>query len=167
MSKVVIRDATAADAGTIVWMIRALAEYESLLEQVGIEEADVLRDGFGPHPCFECLLAEIASDPVGFALYLADYSTFAGRAGIFVEDLFVAEAARGRGIGRRLLARIAALAQERGASSLNLNVLDWNPARAFYQRLGFEDSTRWQPCHLSGGALDRLAAEDGRTTAAG
>jgi GNAT superfamily N-acetyltransferase len=161
MTDATIRPATAADAATIVRLIRALAEYERLSDEIRVTEADILRDGFGPRPCFECLLAEIAGDPVGFALYLADYSTFAGRAGIFVEDLFVAEAARGRGIGRRLLARLAALAQERGASSLNLNVLDWNPARAFYHRLGFEESTRWQPCHLSGAALERLAAEAG------
>lgn len=125
MSDATIRPATAADAATIVRMIRPLAEYEHLSGEVRVTEADIRRDGFGPRPCFECLLAEIAGEPVGFALYLADYSTFAGRAGIFVEDLFVTEAARGRGIGRRQLARLAALAQERGASGLNLNVLDW------------------------------------------
>ena len=161
LADVSIRHATAADAATIVRMIRALAEYEKLLDQVRIEEADVLRDGFGPRPCFECLLAESHGEAVGFALYLSDYSTFAGRAGIFVEDLFVTEAARGRGVGRMLLARLARVARERGATSLNLVVLDWNPARAFYRRLGFAETRGWLPYALSGAALDRLAAEDG------
>jgi GNAT superfamily N-acetyltransferase len=160
MAEVTIRHAVAADAATIVRMIRALAEYEKLLDRVSIEEADVLRDGFGPRPCFECLLAEVDGEAVGFALYLGDYSTFAGRAGIIVEDLFVIEAARGRGIGRRLLARLARASRERGGTTLSLNVLDWNPARAFYDRLGFAETRGWLPYGLSGAALDRLAAED-------
>jgi GNAT superfamily N-acetyltransferase len=160
MAEVTIRAATAADAGTIVRMIRALAEYERLLDRVRIEEADVLRDGFGPRPCFECLLAESAGDTVGFALYMTDYSTFEGRRGIFVEDLFVTEAARGRGVGRLLLARLAALARERGGASLSLVVLDWNPARAFYDRLGFAEASGWLPYRMTGAALEHLAAED-------
>jgi GNAT superfamily N-acetyltransferase len=160
MADVTIRAATAADAGTIVRMIRALAEYERLLDRVRIEEADVLRDGFGPRPCFECLLAERAGDTVGFALYMTDYSTFDGRPGIFVEDLFVTEAARGQGVGRMLLARLAALARERGWASLSLVVLDWNPARAFYRRLGFAEASGWLPYRMTGAALEGLAAED-------
>jgi len=160
MAEVSIRQAVAADAATIVRMIRALAEYEQLLDQVRIQEADVLRDGFGPRPRFECLLAEIAGEAVGFALYLDDYSTFEGRAGIFVEDLFVTDAARGRGVGRMLLARLASIARERGATSLHLIVLDWNPARVFYDRLGFTETRGWLPYGLSGAALDRLAADD-------
>jgi GNAT superfamily N-acetyltransferase len=159
MAEVTIREATAADAGTIVRMIRALAEYERLLDRVRIEEADVLRDGFGPRPCFECLLAESAGVTVGFALYMTDYSTFEGRPGIFVEDLFVTEGARGQGIGRLLLARLAALARERGWASLSLVVLDWNPARAFYHRLGFAEASGWLPYRMTGAALERLAAE--------
>ena len=160
MAEVTIRHATPADAGTIVRLIRALAAYEKLLDQVRIEEADVLRDGFGPRPCFECLLAEIAGEAAGFALYLNDYSTFQGRSGIFVEDLFVCEAARGRGVGRRLLARLAAIARECGCGSLNLIVLDWNPAREFYHRLGFVEARGWLPYTMTGAALDRLAAQD-------
>jgi GNAT superfamily N-acetyltransferase len=160
MAEVVIREACAADAGTIVRMIRALAEYEGLLGEVRIEAADVLRDGFGPQPRFECLLAEIDGTAVGFALYLHDYSTFSGRAGLYLEDLFVDEAARGRGVGRKLLARLAALAQARGCTSLSLMVLDWNPARAFYRRLGFAEAGGWLPYRMSGAALDDLAAED-------
>jgi GNAT superfamily N-acetyltransferase len=160
MAEVTIRHATAADAATIVRLIRALAEYEKLLDHVRIEEADVLRDGFGPRPRFECLLAEIAGEAVGFALYLDDYSTFEGRAGIFVEDFFVTEAARRRGVGRMLLARLARIARERGGTSLHLIVLDWNPARVFYDRLGFTETRGWLPYGLSGAALDRLAADD-------
>jgi GNAT superfamily N-acetyltransferase len=159
MGVVTIRHAVAADAATIVGMIRALAEYEKLLDHVRIEVADVLRDGFGPRPRFECLLAEIAGEALGFALYLDDYSTFEGRAGVFVEDLFVTEAARGRGVGRVLLARLARIARERGGS-LHLIVHDWNPARAYYHRLGFTETEGWLPYGLSGAALDRLAAED-------
>jgi GNAT superfamily N-acetyltransferase len=160
MAGVTIRDATGADAGTIVQMIRALAEYEHLLDRVRIEEADVLRDGFGPRPCFACLLAERDGEAVGFALYMTEYSTFDGRSGIFVEDLFVTEAARGQGVGRMLLARLAALARERGGGSLSLMALDWNPARAFYHRLGFAEAKGWLPYRMSGAALERLAAED-------
>ena len=160
MAEVTIRVASAADAATIVRMIRALAAYENLLDQVRIEEADVLRDGFGPRRCFECLLAEIAGETVGFALYLDEYSTFEGRSGMYVEDLFVTEAARGRGIGRMLLARLAAIARERGGTTLSLIVLHWNPAREFYHRLGFAEAKGWLPYRMTGAALERLAAED-------
>jgi GNAT superfamily N-acetyltransferase len=160
MAEVTIRHARAADAATIVRMIRALADYEQLLDQVRIEEADVLRDGFGPRPCFGCLLAEVEGEAVGFALYMTDYSTFAGRAGIFVEDLFVTEAARGQGVGRMLLARLATIAREQGGASLSLMVLDWNPARAFYHRLGFAEARTWLPYRMTGAALEQLAAED-------
>ena len=91
---------------------------------------------------------------------MTDYSTFEGRPGIFVEDLFVTEAARGQGVGRLLLARLAALARERGCASLSLVVLDWNPARAFYDRLGFAEASGWLPYRMTGAALERLAAED-------
>jgi GNAT superfamily N-acetyltransferase len=155
-----IRAATVADAGTIVRLIRALAEFEKLADEVRITEADVLRDGFGERPCFECLLAEVDGEAVGFALFFANYSTFEGRPGIFVEDLYVAETARGLGIGRQLLARLARLAVERGCPRLDLSVLHWNPARGFYDRLGFLHMTDWLAYRLSGAGLTRLATED-------
>jgi GNAT superfamily N-acetyltransferase len=155
-----IRAATVADAGTIVRLIRALAEFEKLADEVRITEADVLRDGFGERPCFECLLAEVHGEAVGFALFFANYSTFEGRPGIFVEDLYVAETARGLGIGRQLLARLARLAVERGCPRLDLSVLHWNPARGFYDRLGFLHMTDWLAYRLSGAGLTRLATED-------
>ena len=160
MPPISIRNAGAADAATIVRLIRELAVYENLLEQVRISEADVLRDGFGARPCFECLLAEVGGEAVGFAIHRPNYSTFEGRPGLYVEDLFVAEQARRLGVGRLLMARLAVLAHERGCSHMNLAVLHWNPAREFYDRLGFAHLEDWLPYQLSGHALARLAAED-------
>ena len=157
---VTIRSAEASDAATIVRLVRELADFEGLLDQVRLTEADVLRDGFGERPRFECLLAEVDGAPVGFALYFEDYSTFEGRPGIFVEDLYVAEAARGLGIGQQLLARLAQVAIERDYRRLDLMVLHWNPARGFYERLGFRHSADWLPYRVTGEALARLAGED-------
>jgi GNAT superfamily N-acetyltransferase len=154
-----IRSAETSDAATIVRLVRELAEYEGLLDQVRLTEADVLRDGFGDRPRFECLLAEVDGAAVGLALYLEDYSSFEARPGIFVEDLYVSERARGLGLGRQLLARLAQIALERGCWRLDLVVLDWNPARGFYDRLGFRHSAGWLPYRLSGDALARLAED--------
>jgi GNAT superfamily N-acetyltransferase len=157
---VAIRPATAADARIIVDLIRELAIYEKEpLTSVKVTEADILRDGFGPTPRFECLLVEIAGRPAGFALYFHNYSTWEGRAGIYVEDVFVSEWARGRNIGRRLLAAITAVAESRGCTRVDLSVLHWNPARAFYERLGFVETEEWRRYRLQGEALTRLAAE--------
>ena len=156
----VIRPATPADAGTIVDLIRELAIYEKEpLTSVKATEADILRDGFGPARRFECLLVEASGRPAGFALYFHNYSTWEGRAGIYVEDIFVSEWARGRNIGRRLLAAIAALAKARGCTRVDLSVLHWNPARAFYERLGFVEMDEWKRYRLHGEALRRLGAE--------
>jgi GNAT superfamily N-acetyltransferase len=161
MAAVTIREAVPADAGTIVLLIRALAAYENMADLVRITDADVLRDGFGDRRCFEALLAELDGQAVGLALYRPSYSTFDGRPGLYVEDLFVAESARGLGIGRMLMARLAAIARERGGSRMTLAVLHWNPARDFYRRLGFIQVEDWLSYQLSGDALVRLAAEDG------
>jgi GNAT superfamily N-acetyltransferase len=160
MPPVSIRNAEPADAATIVRLIRELAVFENLLEEVRITEADVLRDGFGARPCFECLLADVGDEAVGFAIHRPHYSTFEGRPGLFVEDLFVAEQARRLGVGRLLMARLAAIAHERGCSHMNLAVLHWNPAREFYERIGFSHLKEWLPYGISGPALARLAAED-------
>jgi GNAT superfamily N-acetyltransferase len=154
-----IRPATAGDAATIVRLVRELAEYEKLADHVWITEADVLRDGFGEPPRFECLLAEIDGEAVAFALFFHNYSTFEGRPGIYLEDLHVTEAARGLGIGRRLMGRLAALALERGCRRLELWALHWNPARDFYERLGFRHMQDWLPYRIDGDALRRLAEE--------
>ncbi len=158
-SSVTIRFATAADAATIVRLIRALADYEHLIEHVRISEADVLRDGFGARPRFECLLAEAEGATLGFALFYHTYSTFAGRPEVWVEDIFVGEAARGRGIGRKLMARLAAIALERDCAHLALSVLHWNPARDFYQQLGLEHVQDWLSYRIDRDGLQRLAAD--------
>src|SRR5262245_8768381 len=157
---VVIRPATPADAGTIVQLIRELAVYEKEpLANVRISEADVLRDGFGAERRFECLLAEVDGRAAGFALFFHDYSTWEGRAGLYVEDLYVSERARGTGVGRRPLASVAALARARGCPRLDLSVLHWNPARRFYERLGFVEMVDWRRYRLTGDALAGLATE--------
>ncbi len=161
MREITIRAATAADALTIVQLIRALADYEKLSHEVRISEADVLRDGFGERPCFECLLALEGDQAVGFALFYPTYSTFEGRPELWVEDFFVVEAVRGQGVGRRLMARLAAQALERGCPHLALSVLHWNPAREFYGRLGFAHTQDWLPYVLEGDGLRKLAAADG------
>jgi GNAT superfamily N-acetyltransferase len=158
MSDVTIRFATAADAATIVSLIRALANYENLSGEVRISETDVLRDGFGERPCFECLLAESDGPALGFALFYHTYSTFAGRPELWVEDIFVAEAARGRGIGRKLMARLAALALERDCAHLALSVLHWNPAQDFYRRLGLKHVQDWLSYRVDREGIARLAA---------
>ena len=160
MAAVTIREAVPADAGTIVRLIRELAVYENLAGLVRITDADVLRDGFGERRCFECLLAEVHGEAVGMAIHRRSYSTFDGRPGVYVEDLFVAESARGLGIGRMLMARLAAIARERGCSRMSLAVLHWNPARDFYRRLGFDQVDDWLSYQLAGTALLRLATED-------
>ncbi|MHA1600775.1 MAG: GNAT family N-acetyltransferase [Alphaproteobacteria bacterium] len=156
----VIRMAEAVDAGTILRLIRDLAAFENLLDAVQATEADIRRDGFGPDRKFECLLAEVDGEAVGFALFFVSYSTFEGRAGLYLEDLYVAESARGLGLGRAIIARLARLAGERGYPRLDLAVLHWNPARAFYERLEFQQSTDWLPYRLTGNALRILAQED-------
>jgi ribosomal protein S18 acetylase RimI-like enzyme len=161
----VVRPATPADAPTIVQLIRELADYEKEpLTSVKATEADILRDGFGPQRRFESLLVEVGGRPAGFALFFHNYSTWEGRAGIYVEDIFVSEWARGRNIGRRILAEIAAIAEARGCRRVDLSVLHWNPARAFYERIGLVEMSDWRPYRLRGDALAALAAE-GRTAA--
>lgn len=156
----VIRAATREDAGTIVRLIRELAEFEGLLDEARTTEEDILRDGFGETPRFECLIAETGGAAVGFALYFHNYSTFEGRAGIYLEDLYVTPDARKLGVGRALMARVARLTIERECCRFDFWVLHWNPARDFYQRLGFEHMSDWLPYRMSGAGLKRLADED-------
>ena len=157
---IVVRPATPADAPIIVQLIRELAAYEKEPpSNVKVAEVDILRDGFGPQQRFESLLVDVGGRPAGFALFFHNYSTWEGRAGIYVEDVFVSEWARGRNIGRRLLAEIAAIAEARGCRRVDLSVLQWNPARAFYERIGLVEMSEWRPYRLKGAALAALAAE--------
>ena len=153
-----IRPATPADVKQILTFIRALAEYEREPDAVIANEEDLLRDGFGEKPYFECLMSEWDGQPAGFALYFYDYSTWLGRPGIYLEDVYVDPPFRGRGIGKALLQRLAAIALERGCARLKWQVLDWNtPAIEFYQALGGEFMDEWRSVRLSGEALRRLA----------
>jgi GNAT superfamily N-acetyltransferase len=152
-----IREATAADVGILLGLVKELAAYEKQPDAVKASEADLLRDGFGPERRFEARIAFLDGKPAGFALFFADYSTWEGRPGLFLEDLFVAERARRHGVGRALLTDLAKIVAARGWGRLNLNVLTWNPARAFYHALGFEHMSEWAPYRIDGDALRRLA----------
>lgn len=159
MAPVVVRFASAADMGMILTLVRELARYERQPDAVTASEEDLRRHGFGPDRRFEALLAFIDTRPAGFALFFPNFSTWLGRPGLFLEDIYVAEWARKHGVGRRLMARLAAIALERGWGRLDLNVLHWNPAREFYARIGIEPRQDWIPYRVTGAALERLAVE--------
>lgn len=159
MRTAAVRPATPADAETILGFIKGLAAFEREPDAVKTTPANLLRDGFGAHPQFEVLIAELDGEPAGFALFFPTYSTWEGRPGLHLEDLFVAEHARGQGLGRKLMATLAALAVARGYARLELSVLQWNPAREFYHHLGMGHLQEWLPYRLSGKALRALAAE--------
>ena len=153
-----VRPATKADAGLIMGFIRDLAEYERLSHAVAASQADIERDLFGPQPRVFCDVAELAGEPVGFALWFYSYSTFRGRHGIYLEDLFVRPAARRRGAGKALLKRLAQRCVDEELGRLEWAVLDWNtPAISFYDALGAEALQEWIVRRLTGEALQRLA----------
>ena len=158
-NSVTVRPAVEADAPVILAFIRELAVFENEPDAVKATEADLRRDGWGERPVFEAMIAELDGAPVGFALTFRNYSTWEGRHGIFVEDLYVRPDARRHGVGRRLLAAVARRAVEQGCRRVDLNVLDWNPARGFYAALGFRHLEEWLPYRLAGDALGALAAE--------
>jgi GNAT superfamily N-acetyltransferase len=160
MPPIVLRPAAAGDVGILLQLVRELAAYEKASDAVLASEADLLRHGFGAERRFEALLAFVEGRPAGFALFFPTFSTWLGRPGLFLEDIFVAEWARELGVGRRLMARVAALIVERGWGRLDFSVLHWNPARDFYHRLGIAPLEEWLPYRASGAALERLAAED-------
>src|SRR6202011_3685647 len=136
MSAVTLRFATADDVGLLLQLIRELAAYEKAPGAVVATEEDLRRHGFGSERRFEALLALVDGEPAGFALFHPDFSTWHGRPGIFLEDLYVREWARRRGVGRRLMARLAAIAIERDWPALHFNVLDLQAARGFHRWLG-------------------------------
>jgi len=152
-----IRPGTIHDAALLRTMIRELAEFEHELEWVTIREEDLVRDGFGDNPSFRALMAEWDGQPAGYAVFFGYYSTWAGR-GLFLEDLFVREAFRRRGIGQALLASVARIAVEEHCYGIHWEVLDWNnKAIALYKALGAEFRDRWRPAFLTDEALRRLA----------
>jgi GNAT superfamily N-acetyltransferase len=153
-----IAPARREDLPQIVAMVCELAEYERLLEQVRLTPADLERDLFGPRPYAEAALACEGEQPVGFALWFHNYSTFEGRPGLYLEDLFVRPAFRGRGYGEALLRHLARLALDRGCARFEWAVLDWNePAIAFYRKLGAVAMDDWTVQRVSGDALRALA----------
>jgi GNAT superfamily N-acetyltransferase len=153
-----IRPAMAEDVPQILEFIRGLAKYEREPEAVTATEADLLRDGFGPNPYYWCLMAEHDGKPAGFAFYFFSYSTWLGRPGLYLEDLFVYPEFRGLGIGKALLKRVAAIAVEKDCPRLGWEVLDWNtPAIDFYRAMGAEFLDAWRNVRVTGEALKRLA----------
>lgn len=157
-----VRFASAEDCPLLLRLIRELAAYERAPNAVVATEEDLRRHGFGPEPQFEAILAFLDDEPAGAALFHARFSTWLGRPCMHLEDLYVSEAARGRGVGRRLMARLAAIAIERGWGRIDFHVLDWNPARAFYHRIGMGHVGGWLRYGADEAALRRLAADDDR-----
>ena len=158
-----IRFATVDDVSVILTLIRGLAEYERLANEAVVTEADVRATLFGERPAAEVLIAEIGAEAAGFALFFHNYSTFLGKRGLYLEDLFVFPAHRGRGIGRALMQRLAQLAVERDCGRFEWWVLDWNEsAIRFYESLGARAMSDWTVYRLTGEPLERLAGEPAR-----
>jgi GNAT superfamily N-acetyltransferase len=152
-----IRPAAIDDVPVLRTLIRELAAFERELESCVIEEAELARDGFGPNPRFRALIAEWEGQTAGYALFFGYYSTWVGR-GLFLEDIFVREQFRGRGIGKALLASVARIAVQEECYGVQWEVLDWNEkAIELYKSLRAEFRDRWRPVMLSDDALRRLA----------
>jgi GNAT superfamily N-acetyltransferase len=160
-SSVSIRFATEKDCGLILQFIRELALYEKAPDAVIATEAQLCEHGFGEKPQFEALIATLDGEPAGMALFHTRFSTWLGAPTLYLEDIFVRETARGQGVGRRLMARLAKIALERGWGRIDFHVLDWNPARGFYQKLGFDHLEEWLRYGAGEGWLRRLAEHDG------
>lgn len=154
-----LRGAAAADSPLIVSLIRELAVYEHAPEAAKASVADIDKALFGAHPKVHALIAEWDGEAVGFAVYFFNFSTWTGKHGLYLEDLFVRESVRGKGVGKALLARLAAIAREKDCARLEWSVLDWNePAIGFYRSLGAKPMDEWTVYRVEGAALDTLAA---------
>ena len=152
-----VRFATPADVSSILGLIRELAEYERLLDQVVADEAALYRALFGERRYVEALVATIATETVGFALFFHNFSTFLGKPGMYLEDLYVRPAFRGQGLGKALLTRVAQIAVERDCGRMEWSVLDWNePSIHFYENLGARPMSDWTVYRLTGDALREL-----------
>lgn len=156
---VTLRLATRGDVPLILALIRELAEYEREPDAVEADEALLAANLFGPHPGAEVVMADVDGEPAGFALFFHNFSTWLGRRGLYLEDLFVRPRFRGRGVGQVLMAYLAKLAIERGCGRFEWSVLDWNtPAIEFYRRLGAVGMDQWTVQRVTGDALQALAA---------
>jgi GNAT superfamily N-acetyltransferase len=155
-----IRPATRADAPTIESLVRELADYEKLLDEAKATAADFLLELESPNPVIHVLIAEWNGSPCGFALYFFNFSTFVGKPGLYLEDLFVRPAQRKHGIGRALLRALARIAAERGCGRMEWAVLDWNePALRFYKSLDARQMNEWIIHRLTPVEIAKLAAE--------
>jgi GNAT superfamily N-acetyltransferase len=155
-----LRFAEETDIEIILGLIRGLADYERLSHEVTADAETLRRSLFGARRVAEVVIAEVDGTPVGFGLFFHNFSTFLGRPGIYIEDLYIEPAWRGKGIGRALLSRVARLAKERGCGRLEWAVLDWNaPAIAFYKNLGGRMLDDWRIFRVTGSALDELSRQ--------
>ena len=155
-----IEPATESDIPLILTFIKGLAQYEGLAHEVVATEESLGESLFGPQASAEVVIAYSATEPVGFAVFFHNYSTFLGRSGLYLEDLFVLPEWRGRGVGRRLLGYVANIAVTRDCGRLEWSVLDWNePAIRFYRALGARPMDEWTVYRLAGEALERLSED--------
>lgn len=155
---VTIREAVPADAASILAFIHALADYEKLRHEAVATEADISAALFGANPRAFCDIAEWNGEPAGFALWFYNFSTFVGRHGLYLEDIFVYPAFRGNGLGKALLQHLARRCVREGLGRFQWQVLDWNaPSIAFYKALGAEQGSEWLSMRVTGSALTRLA----------
>ncbi len=154
---IVVRPATVDDVDTLHRFSVDLATYEDEPDAVASTRQTLARDGFGENPQFAALIAERSGKPVGFALYTFNYSVWTAARGIFIEDIWVVPDERRGGVARALMQGLAQECTARGYKRIDLNVLDWNPARGFYERLGYRWIRNWLPYRLSGEALETLA----------
>lgn len=153
-----IRNATPSDASLILDFIHRLAEYERDPDAVVATEQDLLRDGFGKDPKYRCVIAEWEGQPAGFAFFFFNYSTWLGKPGLYLEDLFVLPEMRGKGIGKALLQNLAKIAVDENCYGMRWQVLEWNePALKFYETLGASIMDEWETMRLMEPALSRLA----------
>ena len=157
---VTIRPATVDDVPTVAALIRALSVYEKLEHEVKMTEAKLRESMFGPRPYAEAIIAEDGGEPIGFALFFHNYSTFLAQPGLYLEDLYVHESHRGKGVGKALLAELAKIAVARNCGRLEWAVLDWNvDAIGFYEKLGARPNSEWTVYRLTGESLDQLAGK--------
>jgi GNAT superfamily N-acetyltransferase len=158
---IAIRPAVREDTGRILAFIRELAEYEQLAHEAVADEAGLAGQLFGDTPRAEVLIAEVDGETAGFALFFHNFSTFVGKPGLYLEDLFVRPQYRGLGLGKRLMVRLAKIAQDRDCGRFEWSVLDWNtPAIDFYRSLGAVGMQEWTVQRVAGDALAALAAQD-------
>jgi GNAT superfamily N-acetyltransferase len=161
MARTEIRPAAVNDVPLILSFIRELAAYEKLAHEVSATEDDLRACLFGERPIVEAVIASLDGEPVGYALFFPNFSTFLGKPGLYLEDLYVRPAARGQGVGRALLEHCARVAVDRGWGRMEWTVLDWNePSIAFYKKLGAEPLADWTVFRVTGKSLEKLALVD-------